>query len=81
MFFITYGLAVVQLALCLVTDRWKGDLPVVPSHDIQEDQQLLVENDLLEEEPPVLPPARPSRKDPESVATILSLLYNFWFLP
>ena len=76
MFYITYAVSVLQFGLCLVTDRRKN--VTTRQHHVQDDREHLIENDQLldhEEEE-----GSRKRKDPESVATALSLLFNAWFV-
>ena len=77
MFYITYAVSVLQFGLCLVTDRRKN--VTIRQHHVQDDREHLIENDTLQDN--VEEDERsPKRKDPESVATALSLLFNTWFV-
>ena len=81
MFYVTYTISVLQLGLCLVTDRRKTI--TTRQRHVQDDREHLIENDQLqeyEEEEEEEDEGSPKRKDPESVATALSLLFNAWFL-
>ena len=79
MFYVTYTISVLQLGLCLVTDRRKTI--TTRQRHVQDDREHLIENDQLQEyEEEEEDEGSPKRKDPESVATALSLLFNAWFL-
>ena len=78
MFYVAYTISILQFGLCLVTDRRKN----VTSRQlhIQDDGEYLIENDQLQDDAEEEEKGSPKRKDPESVATALSLIVNAWFV-
>ena len=77
-FYVTYTLSVLQFGLCWVTDRRKN--VANGQHHVQDDREYLIMNDQLQDNEEEEDEGSPKRKDPESVATALSLLFNAWFI-
>ena len=75
-FYVAYTISVLQFGLCLITDRRKNI--TTRQRHIQDDREYLIENDQLQDDEEE--DGSPTRKDPESVATALSLVFNVWFV-
>ena len=79
----TYTISVLQIGLCLVTDRRKN-VPLSSRQSrqrhVQDDREYLIMNEQLQDNEEEEDGGPPKRKDPESVATALSLVFNTWFV-